>query len=105
MTMKVQYVAEDGAIFDTEIACVTHETRTAFGSDARFVNSVDETLASLVSEDDRGNAVIYFGDDDDKIQVATAIASHFGSLSNAYEIILAKFNKDTRPAKKKKVRA
>jgi hypothetical protein len=101
MTMKVQYVAEDGAIFDTEIACVTHETRTAFGSDARFVNSVDETLASLVSEDDRGNAVIYFGDDDDKIRVATAIASHFETLQTAYDIILADFNRKTRPSKRR----
>jgi len=99
--MKVQYVAEDGAIFDTEIECVTHETRTAFGSDARFVNTVDEILTPLVSEDDRGNAVIHFDHDDEKIQVAIAIAKSFEDLRSMFEAIFDEQAKKKRPSKRR----
>ena len=67
--MKVQYVAEDGTTFDNEVECKQHELHTAFGSDARFVNAVDEMLTPLIGTDDRGNGVIWFDTEEEDILI------------------------------------
>jgi len=85
--MKVQYVADDGKVFDTEIECLNHETLTAFGSDVRFVNMVDTILSAITSQDDRANEVILFEDEEDKIRVATILAKHLRALLEVFELI------------------
>ena len=83
--MKVQYVADDGTSFETEVECKSYELSQTFGADTRFLNVVDAMLQHLVTGDDRGNPVINFETEDEKTRVSIAIASHFETLRVAYE--------------------
>jgi len=87
--MKVQYVADDGTSFDTEVECKSYELSQTFGADTRFLNVVDDMLTYLVSADDRGNPVIPFETEDEKTRVSIAIATDFQRLKDAFDVISA----------------
>jgi hypothetical protein len=87
--MKVRYVADDGTLFETEKECEAYELSQTFGADTRFVNVVDDMFYHLVSTDDRGNPVIPFETEEEKIKVSIAIARNFQKLEDAYDTISA----------------
>jgi hypothetical protein len=83
--MKVQYVAEDGSIFGSKSECRTYELCASCGSDAEFVNAVDKIFGSLVSTDDRGNRVIPFDDELDKVRFCTKLGAGFTELRAVFK--------------------
>lgn len=82
--MKIQYVADDGTAFETEIECKEYEKSVSFGSDVRFVDVIADILSPVTHTSDRGYAVIDFEEGDDQIDVAIALAKNFEKLSEAY---------------------
>jgi hypothetical protein len=98
--MKIQYVAEDGTVFDVEADCKEHEQVTCRGAHPRFVQAVAEALCKRVTYvDDRGTQIIPFDDDSDTAKVAIAIARHLDTLVAVYDSI--RINK---PISKQKVK-
>jgi|ERR1700682_3724243 len=86
--MKVQYLADDGTIFNTESDCINYEQREPISSDPRFVNIVDSILDHLTTSSDvLGTRVIYFENDEDKLKVSKALAANIGDLLTVYNTI------------------
>jgi hypothetical protein len=99
--MKVQYVADDGTIFGSEVECMNYEAYSAFGSDTRFVDVVESMLSPLVAREDRGYKCIYFEAEDEKSAVARAIARNFYALSQVFEEVKNEINQKPLKADKK----
>lgn len=72
--MKTIYRADDGTEFDTILECQAYERRQAIGADGRFVDKLEALLQSVITTDDRGNAVINASTDDDDTYSLTPAA-------------------------------
>jgi len=83
--MKIQYVADDGIAFDTEMDCREYEQTTAVGSDPDFINAIVAALRPIIHETDEGYNAISFDDAADYAKVAVAIAKNFVSFEDALE--------------------
>lgn len=99
--MKIQYVAEDGTTFDSEVECMNHETYAVFGSDARFLDVVESILEPLVNFDSQSNKCIYFESSFNKTNVAITLAKNFYTLMQAFDEIKNELSQKPLTAAKK----
>lgn len=95
------FQAHDGKQFEHKADCVAYETKQSIGSDARFVNALEEAIKPIISADDRGSAAV-FGDVDDNggdngfTELAVHIANNMPHLWEVYNVVA----QDRRPKKR-----
>jgi hypothetical protein len=86
------FQAHDGKQFENKEDCRAYEKDQSIGSDARFVNALEEAIRSIISSDDRGNTCV-FGDVNDNggdigfIELAVHIANSMPHLWDVYNVV------------------
>ena len=63
--MQTIYRADDGTEFNSEIECRRYELDTKPGAHPTFMTTLRQVLEPVVSNDDRGNDVIFVDNDDE----------------------------------------